>query len=383
MESELKIDNEILRKIVMVQAAENVSTIQRLFGYQPDWKILGEILLYLWKAQVVVEGRVYPIFEKLDPATGKIVLDIESYLIPDDVKKHVMESLEKETEIKEEETPLGYLLKLGLIERFIEDRVFVCPRCNSGKIRPKILCPSCKSNMVQPTRLVQHLLCGYTGPEAEFYLEKNSPVCPSCGTKITDVKNDLRSFGRIFFCENCKRVFKDPIIKLVCMNTETLVHPPNYEFDLLNTSSITLWKYKLTEEGKRLVNTGELIVNSIINHLSSLSDNIKIYREDDTRRLEWIPAELRALGFTIIIENPDNQKRVAIDYVSGDFVPYIMKSTIISTYDFNYVLIYASTPETDRDKLSTLTDVGENVKIIDIYEHSLSSVLEIIESTII
>lgn len=343
---------------------------------RPEWLLLSELLLYFWKVEVLVGEREYGAEEDIDPVTGMVSLDLESYLLPDDVREFIGEVLADPTR-RTEENPLIFLLNKGYIKRDEKDRVFTCPVCNSAKVRPRGYCPNCGSFKIVPTRLVQHVICGYTGPEAEFETEKEGEYrCPSCGARFPDTGDQLTVFGSVFYCESCGRVFKDPQYKFVCLNRDTVLHTSYYEFNPLDSAYTILFKYKLSDKGRELVSSGKVIIDAIVRYTREKLENVSIYKGDETKKLEFIPREVRALGFDIVIVNPALQKAVAVDFISKDVVPYVMKATVLSGSGLDYILIISPTLSSEKGGFGMLEELGDNIVSIDLAEEFLGSILE-------
>ncbi len=341
-----------------------------------DWIILNELLLYFWKVEILVGDREYGAEEDIDPVTGMVSLDLETYLLPDEVSSYIGEILADPTR-RSEDNPLTALLDQGLIQREEKDRVFTCPVCNSAKVRPRGYCPNCGSFRIVPTRLVQHVICGYTGPEAEFETEKEGEYrCPSCGARFSNPGDQLTVFGSVFYCESCGRVFKDPQYRFVCLNKDTVLHPSYYEFNPLDSSYTILFRYRLSDKGRELVSSGKVIIDSIARYVEEKMENLKIYRGDDTKKLDFLPREVRALGFDLVLVNPAIQKVVTVDYTGRDVVPYVMKATVLSGTGLDYVLIVSPTLSSEKTGFGMIEELSDNVTFIDLSQEFLSSIVE-------
>ena len=346
---------------------------------KPEWLILSELLLYFWKVEVLVGERDYGAEEDIDPVTGMVNLDLESYMLPDDVRNLISDILADPAR-RVEENPLLYLLNKGYLQREEKDRVFTCPVCNSAKVRPRGYCPNCNSFKIVPTRLVQHVICGYTGPEAEFETGKEGEYrCPSCGARFPDTGDQLTVFGSVFYCESCGRVFKDPVYRFVCLNRDTVLHASQYEFTPLESSYTILFKYRLSDKGRELVSSGRLVIDSIVRYVREKSENARIYLGDETKRLDFLPREVKTLGFDLVIVNPAIQKAVAVDYAGKDVIPYVMKATVLSGGPLDYVLIVPPTLSGEKGGgggFGMLEELGDNITFIDLGDEFLSSILE-------
>ncbi len=348
--------------------ADAASIVAKLLETGPDWKSLVELLHYFWKVKTVVEGREYGIMEEVDFVTDTIKLDFEQYLMPENLIDRIMRSEEGGREL------LKNLIKMGLIEGEEYDRVVVCPKCGSFKVRVKLVCPHCKSFRVTPTRLIQHVICGYSGPEAEFK-KGEEKICPSCNAKVAKEGIDYIVLGRIFYCEDCKRIFKNPKIIFECGNKETLAHEPGFQFEPINSNYVGLKRYKITNKGAELIESGELLVNVIAAYAKELKPGIEVYKREETMTLEELNPEIRRLGFSLVLKNPDTSKIVAIDFATSDLVPFIMKATILKNAG-NITYFLLSTP-TILDKVVSLNSYASGANIIDITDHSLREIAEI------
>ncbi len=351
------------------------ATIKKLADFKHGWAIAAELLYYFWKVKTTVEAREHGVIEEVDLSADKVKPDYEHYLLPPEVAERLSDLMSGPPE----ENPLLYLVSIGLLEAEEYDRVLRCPKCGSFRIRTRLVCPYCNSFKVTPTRLIQHTLCGYSGPEAEFVKEKEK-ICPSCGAKLEKEGVDYVIFGRIFYCASCKRIFKTPKIMLTCENKETLVHEPGFTFDPIDADYVSLKRYKITEKGIEMIESGELIMESISRYIMEERPELQVFRKEETTTVPEVPAEVRRLGFTLLIRNPETNSMLAVDIVTGDIVPFIMKATILKTApDIKYVLL--ATPAV-LDSVSALEGYAEGVTIIDVTDYSLRELAEHIISEV-
>ncbi|NPA23506.1 MAG: hypothetical protein GXO23_04340 [Crenarchaeota archaeon] len=106
---------------------------------------------------------------------------------------------------------LGLLVQIGFIG------LISCPSCGDHVLAVLPVCPRCNSNDVDIAELVAHVKCGYIGFLREF-LRDGELVCPGCGKKIENSDTELRTYGRVFMCQNCGAKFETPSLKLRCLN---------------------------------------------------------------------------------------------------------------------------------------------------------------------
>ncbi len=156
------------------------------------------------------------------------------------------------------------LIRLKLVERNVADRLIHCPRCGSIHVSSRLLCPWCKSFNIEPTFIIQHTLCGYIDTESKFRDPNTGQlICPKCKRPLRKEGLDYVVIGKVFECLNCKRKTNKPLIAFYCRNC-------THQFDYLNASYEPVYEYTLTPLGQKLVVSGALHKEEIINALKEL-----------------------------------------------------------------------------------------------------------------
>lgn len=142
------------------------------------------------------------------------------------------------------EAQIHSLLELGILQKKEAKKVQCCPKCQSISMHPSMICPSCNSSQMVRVELIEHLKCGYVGPEHEFNV-KESFQCPKCGRTLTQIGVDYRRTGPMYVC-SCGQKFSAPKELWVCNECDNMFSPENIGTRLLN-------EYYLPEENKTTI----------------------------------------------------------------------------------------------------------------------------------
>jgi len=157
---------------------------------------------------------------------------------------------------------LNTLVDRKLLVAKAVDKIILCPKCSSPSVLTKYVCPKCYNVSVVRTRLIQHILCGYTDSEVKF-AGKGVMVCPKCGREIRD-QSEYRVFATFFECLTCHYRTTAPEIIHICQNCKHWFKP-------LEANYKTLYAYELSEEAVKLLEeSGQSIISEEeINRLRS------------------------------------------------------------------------------------------------------------------
>lgn len=117
---------------------------------------------------------------------------------------------------------MGELVKEGLVEAKVKDRVVGCPACSSIHVSTRYKCPHCGGFNVVKARILQHVVCGYTDTEVHYERKEGKLVCPRCGRALERAGADFIVLGRIFECEECGRRSSQPGVEHVCRECGTV-----------------------------------------------------------------------------------------------------------------------------------------------------------------
>ncbi|MCJ7764159.1 MAG: hypothetical protein MUO90_03265, partial [Dehalococcoidales bacterium] len=130
---------------------------------------------------------------------------------------------EKLIEVKGEEivSILESLAADGILNKVFFDRLLRCPQCQSVNLRPTTHCPKCGSGNIVRGRILEHLVCKYTGLEDDFIL-KGKYVCPNCYQVLVATEGNYRSLGLLYKCLECDNIFSLPQLKWRCLKCSSI-----------------------------------------------------------------------------------------------------------------------------------------------------------------
>lgn len=159
------------------------------------------------------------------------------------------------------------LIELGLVEEKIADRVIECPYCGKIHVGTRFKCPSCGSINMVKTEIIQHITCGFVDTKLKFLRQPKKEseeqlVCPNCRAILHEEDVDYRVLGEIFECVDCGRRADRPKIHFICRECSK-------EFNILVAKYRTVYMYRTTDYGIKLLKSGDLIRNLILLSLSS------------------------------------------------------------------------------------------------------------------
>lgn len=116
------------------------------------------------------------------------------------------------------EDALRELAREGILKAELYDKMAVCSRCGSHRLIVKPICPYCGSIRFERITVLEHLPCGYSGPERDFMTPAGDLVCPKCGKKLKAIGVDYIRTAGIFHCLDCGELFSLPGLRFVCAN---------------------------------------------------------------------------------------------------------------------------------------------------------------------
>ncbi|RDD53060.1 MAG: hypothetical protein BA066_06425 [Candidatus Korarchaeota archaeon NZ13-K] len=152
---------------------------------------------------LMVKGYLREIAPRYDPATGY------DYCAP--LRDLGIVPCEEAMKI------IGELVEIGVLRREIHDRVASCSRCGSEVLLVRARCPYCGSLRFQSSVVMEHLLCGYVGLEAEFLAQSGRLLCPKCGRELRELGRDFIRVADVQRCEECGEVFSVPSLNYECL----------------------------------------------------------------------------------------------------------------------------------------------------------------------
>ena len=93
---------------------------------------------------------------------------------------------------------LDSLAASGILNKIYYDRLLRCPQCTSINLRPMTHCPKCGSGNIKRGRILEHMVCKYTGLEEDFIL-KGKYICPNCYQTLVATESNYRSLGSVSY----------------------------------------------------------------------------------------------------------------------------------------------------------------------------------------
>lgn len=270
------------------------------------------------------------------------------------------------------------LIKLNLIERKIIDRVIKCPSCKSLHVGTRFFCPSCKSINIVRTEIIQHVTCGYVDTLIRFKYMRNRAgkriiVCPNCNLPLREKGIDYRVLGKIFECFDCGRRADNPGIEFVCRDCD-------HRFDVLKARYDPVYMYRITEQGIRLLETGELLRDLIYTAL--LSAGFKVEKNVSLKGISGVEHR-----FDIVVHV--DKKLIGIDYRLSsstetqvtDVLAHIAK--FMDFPDIRYIYVTNSAAESAQKVASSqgISLVSGN-SILEIITRTLETVKKIKEEAL-
>lgn len=144
----------------------------------------------------------------------------------------------------------------SLLERQFVAKEFGCPKCGSVNLSLRLHCPNCDSTQVERQDIIEHVSCGFQGPQNKFADNK----CPKCGEPMGQVGVDYVRQGTQQVCRSCEQIFQAPIQKLTCTRDDI-------SFSVNDAPEISLNNYRLMprleEEINRAVNQQQYIQEKV------------------------------------------------------------------------------------------------------------------------
>lgn len=143
--------------------------------------------------------------------------------------------------ISESEKVIDLLSKLDIIKEARYANTVRCPYCGSLNIKETFKCPECGSTNIKKVYILQHLKCGKSFSSDKLLVDR----CPACKDDITSIK-EIRLVGGLFKCNKCGAMFETPNITYTCSDCGS-------QFGIREADVGTLYKYKLSDEGIRIL----------------------------------------------------------------------------------------------------------------------------------
>lgn len=168
-------------------------------------------------------------------------------------------SLAEEYFTKNAREELEMLAEKGLMERGFYGRELGCPKCGSINLILRFHCSHCNGLNIVKSTILEHVSCGYVGPEEEFKGGK----CLKCGKEVKQIGVDYVKQGMMYRCLECKHIFQTPVEKLYCANDLTSLNKTD-------AIEVILYSYIITPRLEEEINKALYQRKYIANKLSEL-----------------------------------------------------------------------------------------------------------------
>lgn len=144
---------------------------------------------------------------------------------------------------------LAELAQWGLLTETFQEKVYLCPNCDSDQLEFTTACPACKSLHVVETEVIHHTECDHVAPKTRFASDGDVDmyVCPGCEESI-NVPDEPRSvlegieIAHQHVCQDCNGRFETPEARLQCQQCPPVVPT--------EASELVLYRYTLNETGR-------------------------------------------------------------------------------------------------------------------------------------
>jgi len=104
---------------------------------------------------------------------------------------------------------------LGVIRRYLLDRILVCPQCSSIPTW-RYACPKCGSARYGRTSLIHHFACAHVGPADSFQSADGSLRCPKCRATRLIAGTDFQYVDGPLNCFDCGEAGCQPTLSCLC-----------------------------------------------------------------------------------------------------------------------------------------------------------------------
>lgn len=104
---------------------------------------------------------------------------------------------------------------LGVLRRYLVDRVLVCPTCKSIPTW-RHACPKCGSARHSRDRLIHHFACAHVGLANTFQSVGNALACPKCRATQLIAGTDFEYMAGPLKCFDCQESGCQPTLGCLC-----------------------------------------------------------------------------------------------------------------------------------------------------------------------
>jgi predicted RNA-binding Zn-ribbon protein involved in translation (DUF1610 family) len=175
---------------------------------------------------------------------------------------------EKILEFNDEETirNLEAYVQQGYLKKKFYEKMLLCPKCGSFKLRPSTVCPHCGSSNIFKSNMLEHFSCGYIGPEEDF-TNQDDYSCPKCNKKLRIIGSDYQRLGSLFDCKECGKRSRDPQVGIACMKCSNI--SPIEEL-----KEKQIFSYQITDDREKIVKNFLKPKNDLIEFLRNKGYNV-------------------------------------------------------------------------------------------------------------
>lgn len=159
---------------------------------------------------------------------------------------------------------LKQLANVGILSEKLMDMIVHCPACGNANISTNYLCPFCGSPRVLRNALIEHIPCGYMDNLNVFKREDNL-ICPKCKAPLS--KDNYRSAGQWYECQNCKKRVETPRVGHVCRGCGE-----RFSFD--DAKYVEVYRYALSQTAVKEINNGALFSAYAKSYLKNANKDI-------------------------------------------------------------------------------------------------------------
>ncbi len=196
------------------------------------------------------------------------------------------------------EDVLRELVREGILKAEPHDNIAVCGRCGSHRLIIRPVCPYCGSINFHKTTVIEHLACGYSGPETDFKTPSGEMICPKCGKKLRAIGVDYLRTADVYLCSDCGEFFSIPELKFVC----TECGKENSVKDLRITR---VYRYKVIPE--KIMSLEEA---SFLSELADRMLELGVLVEGPGAKVKGVSGIEQ--GFTFVVRSPDEPIPLAV-----------------------------------------------------------------------
>lgn len=182
------------------------------------------------------------------------------------------------------------LARLGYLERQFAERIFLCPRCNTNRLRLVFYCPKCSSPEIFRTRVLKHRTCGHIGP-ADDFIRYNRRVCPKCRNELLLLGSDYEDLGDRYRCIRCREINRTPTEKWQCASCQEV-------YEKTNVRELVLYRYCVNPEQLKRIQEERLprsrVKNLLIREGYEVQESVTVMGRSGARHLIDILAVKRS-----------------------------------------------------------------------------------------